>query len=139
MPYTGNPSTSVTDAVRLLVHDTSTSTGTELLTDAEYQWFIAQNSNLYFAASEAAGSIAASQTDTVISKKVGDLAWAKDSDGPTAAYLNLSARLRTSGLRRGVTPYAGGISKADKALNRSDTDWDRTFTTGGSNPAIVGF
>lgn len=133
MPYTGSPSTSNTDAVRLLVHDTSTSTGSVLLTDAEYQWFIDQNTNLYYAAAAAAGSIGARYADDEIRKKVGDFEYELGgSDGPGAQYRALSKHLRAEGARKGVKPYAGGISIADVTANETDPDWNRTFTTGGS-------
>lgn len=137
MPYTGNPSTSNTDAVRLLVHDTSTSTSDTLLSDTEYTWFINQNTNLYYAASAAAHSIAARYSDDYIQKKVGDLSWTVASfSGPVAEYRNLAQSLRVEGARKGVTPYAGGISVSDKTANESDADWDRTFHSTGDNPAI---
>ena len=138
MAYTGNPSTSNTDAVRLLVHDTSTSTGSTLLSDTEYQWFIDQNTNLYFAASAAAKTIGAKYSDDIITKRVGDLSWTKGSPsgGITALYSQLAAELRAEGVRKGVAPYAGGISVADKAANEADPDWDRVFHTTGDNPSL---
>ena len=129
MVYGGNPATDTTDAVRLLIHDTS---ATPLLTDIEVDWFITQHSNVWFAAAAAATSISATYTDAIIEQRVGDLEWKKDSG--SGQYLKL-AELRATGVRIGVTPYAGGISISDKDANLSDSDWDRTSTSAG-NPAV---
>ena len=134
MVYGGNPATDTTDAVRLLIYDTSTG---PLLTDAEVDWFIAQHANTYFAAAAAAGAIAASYSDDIIEQKVGDLEWKKAGgvDGMSGQYRSLAAELRATGVRIGVAPYAGGISISDKDANLSDSDWDRTHTSAG-NPAV---
>ena len=130
MVYGGNPATDTTDAVRLLIHDTG---ATPLLTDIEVDWFIAQHSNVWFAAAAAATSISATYTDAIIEQKVGDLSWKKA--GGSGQYQTLAAELRAAGVRIGVAPYAGGISISDKDANLSDSDWDRTSTSAG-NPAV---
>ena len=126
MPYGGDPQNSDTDAVRALIRDTSTSS--PLLTDAEVTWLVAQHPSVYFAASVGAGMIGAGFSDAVIQKKVGDLSWMKGNTagGVSSEYRELADSLHDTAVRRGVAPYAGGISVADKITQETDPDWDRS-------------
>jgi len=145
MPYGGDPQHSDTDAVRSLVHDTSTS---PVLTDNEVVWLVAQHPNVYLAAAAAAEMIAGSKSEAVVMKKIDGLSMmfgdAKGSIG--GMFRELAASLRLQAVRRGVAPYAGGISVADKASQESDSDWDRSEVSlgmhdnpGGSTSGVAGF
>jgi hypothetical protein len=134
MPYTGNPSTDTSDAVRLLIGDMSTSTGTEIFADNEIEYFVAARPNVYLAASEALmsilGSTRADQFRTIQSKKVGDLSLQYTAGSAGGSYLTIREKikqLRMQGVRK-VSPYAGGISQSDKETAESDTDWERPFS-----------
>lgn len=119
MPYGGDPAGDTTDAVRLLIFDTST--GSPLLSDAEVDYFVAQEPNVHLAAAEAARTIAAKYGPNV-DKQVGDLRLSESAKNTN--YNTLAADLRRKGVRS-VKPYAGGISIADKDAAESDTDWNR--------------
>jgi len=126
MAYTGNPSTSAPDAVRLLIGDVSTSTSSEIFSDGEIDYFVAQYSNSELAASAALkASIGTSKSQTlagVLSKQVGDLKI--DYGGKSGAHeiiIAKASQLRMLGVRK-VKPYAGGISESDKDAAESDTD-----------------
>ena len=125
MPYGGNPAGSNTDAVRMLIRDTSTS---PLLTDNEVAYLVANNANVYYAAAAGADMIAGGKSDAVVQKKVDGLSLLKGNTqgGVAALYRDLADSLRLQAVRRGVKPYAGGISITDKDSQLSDSDWDRT-------------
>ncbi len=131
MVYTGSPATSTTDQVRLLVGDTSTSTGGVYLTDTEYTWYIGQAPNVYMAGSLACLGIlaqfnASTGNSNISSKKVGDLqinyAISSMGSGQLKTFQDLAETLRVQGTRRGGAPYTGGISEADKTTVGSDSD-----------------
>ena len=122
MAYGGNPSGSNTDAVRLLVHDLSTSTGAELLADAEYTFFINRTNTLDEAAEQAALALAAKYSGDA-DKAVGDLKISLSQKAK--AYLALASQLGTQSAEASlvsVSPYLGGRSLADKQSVESDTD-----------------
>lgn len=118
MPYGGSPSTDASDAVRLLVGDIGTTTATQFLADADYDYFVSLTPNHYAAAILAANSLAALNGGRGITKTVGDLSYTL---GNAAHYRALA---KTFELRQaaGVAPFAGGISKADKASAVADSD-----------------
>ena len=125
MPYTGNPSTDTSDAVRLLIGDMSTSTGSEVFADNEVEWFVANHPNTYLAASAAVTSIIGSTRATTLgglmSKSVGDLKEDYRTVSITDLMQSKAKQLRMQGVRR-VAPYAGGISQSDKTTVESDSD-----------------
>lgn len=125
MPYHGNPSTDVGDAVRLLIGDTSTSTGNEIFSDGEIDYFVGSFPNTYMAAAGAVqtlvGSTRGSVLAGVMSKQVGDLKIDYRTVSVTDLLTAKAKQLRTQGVRK-VKPYAGGISVADKDAAESDTD-----------------
>lgn len=126
MPYRGGPSTDVNDEIRLLIGDTSTSTGGEVFTDAEIDYFAALKPNAHLAASAAVkSSIGSGRADSlaeVIRKQVGDLSLDRGGGESTSQVLqNKASALRMEGVRK-VTPYAGGTSKSDKRTQEQDSD-----------------
>lgn len=130
MPYRGNPSTDTSDAIRLLIGDLSTSTSSELFTDAEIDYFSALKPNAHLAAASALtsilGSTRADSFRSVTTKKVGDLSLTYAGAGQAGSYLTIREKirqLRMDGVRK-VKPYAGGISDSDKRASESDTDRD---------------
>jgi hypothetical protein len=130
MPYRGNPSTDVGDAVRLHIGDLSTSTSNEVFSDGEIDYFVALKPNAHLAASAAVTSLIGSTRATslagVLSKQVGDLRIDYGAGGVSAHEILTSKakQLRLEGVRK-VKPYAGGISDSDKRANEDDTDWDK--------------
>ncbi len=115
--YGGDPAANTRDEVRFLVGDTD-STDTQV-TDAEISWALADASNTTLAAAQIAEAIAAKYA-RFVSKSVGDLSiqYAQRQQH----YAELAARLKAKGSRRGVVPYAGGISQADKETQEDDSD-----------------
>ena len=109
-------STDDSDAVRRLLYGGSTRSGT--LSTGDVDWFVDNAPNVWLAAAEAASAEASVNLD-VVSKSVGDL---RIEYGERATrYQGLSAQYRRKGIAK-VTPFAGGISIADKTARESDTD-----------------
>ncbi len=125
MSYGGDPANSNTDAVRALLRDTSTSA--PLLTDNEVSWLVADYPSVHYAAAAGADMIAGGKTESVTLKRVGDLTLQKGGSkvGIAMEYRSLAKQLRLTAATRGVKPYTGGISIADKDSIEGDTDWDR--------------
>lgn len=136
MPYTGNPTSDTSDQVRLLIGDTSTSTGSEIFADAEIDFFNAQTPNVYLAAALAVESVMGTDRGntltSVVEKQVGDLKikYGTASGGSRGSLAAKAKSLRMQGVRQ-VKPYAGGISESDKDSAEQDSDWERpAFTVG---------
>lgn len=118
IPYTNQPRTNPRDAVRLLVGDISTSTGREYLSDVDYDFFLSATPNQYSAGALAANSLAMRFAGDGTEKSVGDL---RIKRAQAAEYRDLSKQLaRMSALQS--APYAGGISRSDKASVEADSD-----------------
>lgn len=122
MAYGGNPGGNTRDAVRLLVGDTSTSTGAEYLSNTDYDFFLAQTPNIYIAAQLACNSLAAmfmgqtAGSGGYTSKSVGDLSITRAQASEMAtSYQALAKKFgRMSALK--TAPSAGGIAKPSGAL-----------------------
>ncbi len=127
MAYTGNPSTSAPDAVRLYIGDVSTSTASELFSDGEIDYFVAEYANPPLAAAAAVKSIIGTdRAKTVagaVSKQVGDLKLDYGNIDVAGILTGKAKQLRVLGVRK-VKPYAGGISESDKKATQADTDLD---------------
>ena len=134
MPYGGDPVNSDTDAVRMLIRDTSTSA--PRLHDNEILFVIDAHPNVWFAAAAAADIIAGGASDTITITKVGDLSLAQGS--VAQEYRSLAMSLRQTGAIKDGTPFAGGISVDDKAVQVGDADWDNPLISLGmhDNPAV---
>ena len=123
MPYDGDPVNSQTDAVRMLIRDTSTSS--PRLTDNEVDWLVANHGNTYLAAAAGCEMMAAKHSSEPGSKSVGDLSIDIGSGDPSLNWTELAAQYRAQAARSGdFSFYSGGISKSDKQTRREDTDWD---------------
>lgn len=104
--------------VRFLIQDTVEATAA--FSDAEITWALTETANVYLCAAGLAGTLAikfARQAD----KTTGDLSISYSTRART--FAELAAALTAQANRRSVpTPFAGGISKADKDTNRDDDD-----------------
>ena len=120
MPYTGNPATSATDRVRLLVGDIWDDF--EILKDADYQfWLDKYEGNETRSALDAARAILFKLT-RLTRERTGDIEvygseWFKDYRAA------LQDMLKNPDLSINIAvPYAGGISKSDMLNNDSNSD-----------------
>jgi len=126
MPYDGDPVNRTSDAVRMLLRDTSTSA--PILTDNEVDWLLDTHPSVYLAAAAGADMISAKWADGVVSKQIGDLRLVKGSQAGDVAsqYRKLGDSYRAQSARSdSFALYSGGISKSDKQAQLADSDWDR--------------
>ena len=116
--YSGDPSSSYKDAVRLLIGDTDESD--QLLTDEEINYLISVGGSAEYGAVLAAESISA-KLSRLADVKVGELS--KSASQQAQAYRRLAEDLRKRFFAfGGVKPIFGGISKSkDRSLDL-DTD-----------------
>ncbi len=120
------------DTVRHLINDKNVTSSTDaLLTDEEIQFHVDSEPHIYIAAAEAAIAAASKYGAAETVKQVGDLRREfGNPGGRVAQYHEIAKRLRANAYR-GVTPFAGGLSKAEKQTGRQDTDRvDPVFTVG---------
>lgn len=101
--------------VRLLIQDNRTAR--QLLQDEEIEQFINSEANIYMAAAACCDSLVAI-AGTQKSKKISEFQITYDA----GFYRELAAQLRARGQGH-QTPYAGGISIADKLAQQENTDW----------------
>ena len=130
--YTNQPGTVDRDTVRHLIDDKNVTSSTNaMLTDEEIQFHIDTEPHIYIAAAEAAIAIASKYGAAETVKQVGDLTRRFGPiGGRVTQYHDIAERLRANAYRT-VTPFAGGLSKADKVTGRQDTDRvDPEFTRG---------
>lgn len=120
MPYSGNPATSATDRVRLLVGDIWDDF--EILQDADYQfWLDKYSGNENRSALDAARAILF-KLSRLTRERTGDIEvygseWFKDYRAA------LQDMLKNPDLSINIAmPYAGGISKSDMRDNDSNSD-----------------
>lgn len=121
--YSGDPSSSLRDAVRFLIRDTDEANAK--VSDEEIAWLLTQNNDdVYSAAIYAADNVATYFSNQIRTKTVGALSI---TYAATATEYRLLAKdLRLRRIRFGAfIPYSGGISKSDKETNESDTDWSK--------------
>ncbi len=124
-----NPSTSNRDAVRYLTGETDTNNQTT--SDEEIAFQLSQEGGIYAAAVAVATALAAKYAGLAdASFGPSRVAYSQKSAG----YLKLVKELRAKvGLR--ATPFAGGISIADKNTREQDTDRVQpTFSKGMFDP-----
>lgn len=120
MPYTGNPATSATDRVRLLVGDIWDDY--QILQDSDYQfWLDKYDGNETRSALDAARAILF-KLARLTRERTGDIEvygseWFKDYRAA------LQDMLKNPDLSINIAmPYAGGISKSDMASNDANCD-----------------
>jgi hypothetical protein len=115
--YSGNPSNSTRDQVRFLLRDTDMSS--PILTDAEIDWLLTEEPNVYLAAASAAEQVT-SRFANLADKQVGDLRISYRNQ--VRDWDQRATALRKRGVIRSALPYAGGISRDDKRNVELDTD-----------------
>ena len=131
MPFTYEPSASMSskDIVRLLIGDTDSAS--RLLWDEEIAAIVARNSSVNQAAAEAARAVAGTYS-RLVDKEVGDLKirYSQRAEQYRDLADTLEARADQSWLAD-VSPYLGGRSIADKQAALDDTDrTDTAFARG---------
>ena len=115
--YSGDPSANNRDAVRFAVGDTDTAD--QQLSDEEIAYLLIDAGGVKSAAIAAIRSLIA-KFARAVDKSVGDLSVSYSQR--LEHYKTLEKTLRADlGIRR-ATPYAGGISIADKTTDKLDTD-----------------
>ena len=124
--YSGDPSATPRDAVRFLLRDTSTSDAE--FEDAEIEWLVSEQPNVYKAAANGARAKAAEASDSLASKTVGSLTLTYSERA--TRWLDIAKTLdaqANKGLGSTIQPYSGGISKSDKEATASEDDYDPPF------------
>lgn len=116
--YSGDPSLSARDAVRYYISDTDSAN--PLVYDGEIDYLLANYATPLFAAAQAARNLGGKFAKQVTSKRVGDLALTYANQA--ANYMALAASLQSQAEMKGVTIYAGGISKSDMASVDGNSD-----------------
>ncbi len=124
--FTNDPAGRQIDAVRMLVGDTDCIPETDAaLSDESIQWMLNNTNHLFLAAALAAETLAGQNAGTgsrnISEKRVGDLAIRYGGGGAVSDYKALAKLYRLQAARK-ATPYAGGISEADKDAQDADTD-----------------
>jgi hypothetical protein len=124
--YSGDPSDSARDAIRLLIGDTDTSD--QLLNDEEIAWVNTQASGsptattaLHKAAAQCMRAIASKWT-RLADQSVGDLKVSLSQKAESALVTARELDLQAAGNAGVPVPFAGGISKADKETREADTN-----------------
>jgi hypothetical protein len=115
--YSGDPSNSDRDAVRLAISDTDESS--PLLFDSEIDYTLTQFANPLLAAAQLARTLAGKFAQKV-NKSVGDLRISYSDIAKN--YRALADDLQEQGEATGVQIYAGGTSKADMRAVASNSD-----------------
>lgn len=117
--YSGNPGSSVRDAVRFLVGDTNPKS--QLLTDEEIQYLIGENgaTKTIVIAIDAVEKILA-KLSTEYDQSVGAVSYSLNQR--IENYRKLLVDLRRKSVVTGATPYCGGISISDKCNRKSNPD-----------------
>lgn len=120
MPYTGNPATNPIDRVRLNVGDIWPDI--ELLSDADYQYFLDKYDGNENRASIDAARAILFKLSRMSRERTGDIEvygsdWARQYREALLMFIN-NPELTISL----AVPYAGGISKSDMLANDSNPD-----------------
>jgi hypothetical protein len=122
--YSGDPSASNRDAVRFSTGDTDTDN--QIFSDEEIAYALAQSGDSVLDASILLVRAGLAKYARSVDKSVGDLSksYSQITAHLRALLPDLEAQRRASGGLLRV--YAGGMSKADKATQKADTDADVT-------------
>ena len=124
--YSGDPSSTPRDAVRFLLRDTSTANAE--FQDAEIEWLVEEQPNVYRAAANGARAKAAEASDSLASKTVGSLTLTYSERA--TRWLDIAKALdaqASKGLGSAIQPFSGGISKSDKELTSEEDDFDKPY------------
>jgi len=133
--YGGDPSANARDAIRFLIGDTDTND--QLLNDDEIAWVNNQvsGSDTAITALYAAGYrccvIIASKFSRLADQSVGDMKVSMSQKAK--AYRDQANEILALAGREGnvPTPYAGGITRADKEVDQDDSGLVRAFFSRG--------
>lgn len=122
--YSGDPSTSTKDAVRLLIGDTiGIPTSMQLMQDEEIAYLLTAHGNDPLAAAVAALRSLASKFARYVDEVTGDLQ--RKYSQRVKQFLDLADKLLTDAsnpLLATPIPFAGGISKSDIETRVENTD-----------------
>ncbi len=116
--YSGDPSSSTRDKVRFLIGDTDSSD--QQLLDTEVDAILSDNADDPYATAITLAEGLAAKFSRKADKSVGDLSISYSQLGKN--YTDLATRLRRTASLQLATPYAGGISIADKDAVEDDDD-----------------
>ncbi len=120
MPYTGNPSTNAVDRIRLAVGDIWDDM--ELLTDADYQYFLDRNDGNENRATMDALKALLFKLGRMTRERTGDIE-VYGSDWFNNYYKMLLLLLKDPNAAISLAvPYAGGISRSDMMRNDMNCD-----------------
>jgi hypothetical protein len=120
MPYTGSPSTNAIDRIRLAVGDIWDDI--EMLTDADYQYFIDRNDGNENRATMDAIKAILFKLARMTRERTGDIE-VYGSEWFSNYYKMLLLLLKDPNASISLAvPYAGGISKTDMFLNDANCD-----------------
>lgn len=138
MPFTDDPANVPTDAVRVLVGDTST-TAPDLTDNTIAFLLLDENDSILRAAARAAELLAAHYTKTAAEKRVGPLTIVQSArfTSKSAEFMKLATLLWNRAGEDGA-PFAGGISVTDKAARVADGDRVRPAFGRGMMPYPAG-
>lgn len=120
MPYSGNPSSVKTDAVRLMVGDIYPDM--EILSDSEYNYYLTKNNNnINRSAIDAAWAICF-KLSRWTRERTGDIEvygseWARNFKAVLLEFIRNPNTVVSLAM-----PYAGGISKSDMRANNENAD-----------------
>ena len=116
--YSGNPASSTRDKVRWLIGDTDTS-DQQLSNEEIDAALVASGNDPYTAAISCVEALIAKYSRKV-TKSMGDLSI--NYGDIVANYRSLLGDIRRRATLQLCTPYAGGISIADKEIDEADSD-----------------
>jgi hypothetical protein len=117
MPYTDDPENVPADELRLLIGDTDTTD--ELLSDAEVDFFLADDGSAIWGAVRACTAVAAkfarkvTSTSGRVSKQLSDL---------MQHYLDLARRLEQRAEEKSTGLVFTALTRSDKQIDREDAD-----------------
>lgn len=131
--YGADPLNSTLDQVRLLIGDTDTSD--QQLQDSEIQFEMTQASVPYYAAANCADRLAAKYARQV-QRQFGRTGFRAFYNQKIGQYEQLAAALRRRAAS-GALPYAGGISRSDKATDETNTDAVQPFFSRTRGDALI--
>jgi hypothetical protein len=134
--YTGLPNTSSRDAVRILVGQVSSGDDV-VISDEEITFALGQRTGIERAAAYVANMLASQFAAQPERESVGQLGltWGDRA----AKYRAMSVMLEKTAVLSGISPYVGGVEKADLQSDRQNTGLVQpAFTVGrDDNPAAV--
>lgn len=121
--YSGNPASSTLDKVRFLIGDTDSTD--QQLSNEEINAALADTADSPYAAAVICIEALVSRYSRLVTKSIGDLSISYGDKAKN--YRGLLGDLRRRATLQLCTPYAGGISVADKEIDEADSDVVQPF------------